>query len=228
MTWGLGYAFEGVPLSREIHNKTPSGGAGILFADPKRQAEGSVKCDMDAQEWRKMPRPGQSDIYIGYWKDAPPTPEDLARKNQLGGYSIPLADDKRWNIPLVRMFDEAAGQLKSNLPCYIDLDESGKPVNGQPLAAYAHLWELTAPYAEQMMAEGEEAEDTTQEDIQNAARTILQVNYLVDWPELAVARVLTNQQMAHNVVAVAVDWPTYLKWREVSKKKTPSLVTAAG
>lgn len=224
--WGLAYAFERSPLSCMCMANTPTGGAGVVFADPSRQGEGRVKMDLAAQEWRKMPRAGLPEIYCGYWRDAAPTPQDLARAKQLPGYSIPLADGHQWTIPVVRLFDEFAGHLTSNLPCYLDVDEQGRPVNGQPLSAYAHLWELTAPFAEQMLAE--DSKESTTEQIADAACALLQTNYVVDWPEIAAAKALTNQQMIHNIVAVAIDWPTYLRWQEVVKKKTPSLAIDAG
>ena len=226
--WGLGYAFEREPLSCACMANTPTGGAGVVFADPRRHADGGIKMDMDAQVWRKMPAAKHPELYIGYWKDAVPEPVDLARTQQLSGYSLRLADGNSWIVPTVRLFDESAGVLRTNLPCYIDIDEAGKPVNGQPLSAYSHLWDLTAPFAEEMLADGESPREATQEEIENTARTLLQTNYVVDWPEIAAAHVLTNQQMAHNIVAVAVDWPTYLRWREVSKKKTPSPVISDG
>jgi hypothetical protein len=224
--WGLSYAFEQPPESRVCHNNTPTKTAGIVFADGKRQEPGNVKMDMENQVWRKMPRPGQQDIYVGYWKESPPGPGDLARANQLSGYSLRLADGSEWLVPVVRLFDEASGQPRSNLPSYLDIDENGKTIPGQVMPLYAHLWDLTAPFAEQMMSEG--GPEVSRDDIYQAARTLLQVNYVVDMIEIVQAHLLTTEQLAHNIVAVAVDWPTYLRWREVSKKKTPSPVTVAG
>jgi len=227
--WGLSYAVESPPESRPCQLRTPTGGAGVVFADPSRHAQGAIKMDMEAQEWRLMKRPGDCEIYIGVWKDSPPQPADLARKNQLGGYWVTLADGKQWLCPVVRYFDESAAQLRSNLPSYLDIGDDGELVPGQVLPLHAHLWDITAPYAEQMLADADGGgPDVSAADISKAARTLLQVNYTVGANEIAAARILTTEQMTHNIVAVAVDWPTYLKWREVSKKKTPSLVTAGG
>lgn len=225
-TLGLGYAFENAPQSGVCHNNTPTKSQGSVFGDKTRHGDGQIKMDMENQVWRKMPRPGQEDVYIGYWRDSPPGPDDLKRSNQLGGYLLKLADGRQWMIPVVRLFDETAGELRSNLPSYIDVDDSGNPKPGQVVPLYAHLWDLTAPFAEQMLSDS--ANEVANEDIYKAARTLLQANYVVDMIEIAQAKVLTNEQMAHNIVAVAVDWPTYLRWKEVSKKKTPSLVTASG
>lgn len=224
--WGLGYAFENSPQSGTCANLTPTQTAGQVFGDAARHDEGRIKMDMEAQTWRKMPRPGQDDVYIGYWKDAPPGPQDLARANQLGGYLVQLADGNQWQVPVVRMFDEASGQPRSNLPSYLDVDEDGKPIPGQVIPLYAHLWDLTAPFAEQMLSDG--GPEVSTDDIYQAAKTLLQVNYVVDMIEIVQAHLLTTEQLAHNIVAVAVDWPTYLKWREVSKKKIPSPAIVAG
>jgi hypothetical protein len=224
-TWGLSYAFERTPQSGVCRNNTPSGTAGSIFADPSRHADGIVKMDMAAQVWRKMPRPGQQDMDVGYFKDSPPGPEDLKRANQLSGYLWKLADGQQWLVPTVRMFDESSATLVSTLPSYIDIDDNGKPIRGQVMPLYAHLWELTAPFAEQMLSD-EGGPDVSDEDITLAARSLLQVNDVVDLVEMVQLRLLSTEQNAHNIVALAVDWPTYLKWAEVSKKKTPSLVTA--
>lgn len=225
-TWCLGYAFESAVRGGICQNNTPTKTQGTIFADPGRHDEGRIKMDMDAQVWRKMPRPGQEDVYIGYWKDSPPGPDDLKRANQLGGYQLKLADGKQWLIPVVRLFDEAAGELRSNLPSYIDVDDNGNPKPGQVVPLYAHLEDLTAPFAEAMIS----SPDTNFEDVDiyRAARVLLQVNYVVDMIEIAQAKVLTDEQMAHSIIAAAIDWPSYLRWQKVSKKKEPSLVTASG
>jgi len=226
--WGLSYAFETPPVTCVCHAHTPTGSTGVVFADPSRHDDGRVKMDMENQAWRKMKRPGEPDVFVGYWKDAPPTPLDLARKNQLGGYLVSLADGARWLCPVVRYFDESAVELRTNLPSYLDVDDKGELVPGQVLPLYAHLWNLTAPFAEQMLADDEGGPEVNKADINKAAQALLQTNYVIGANEIAHGHFLTTEQMTHNIVAIAVDWPTYLKWQEVSKKKTPSPVTAAG
>jgi hypothetical protein len=227
-SWGLSYAFEAGVQSCVCQNNTPTKSSGIVFGEVARHGDGRVKMDMEAQEWRKMSRPGQEDVYIGYWKDAPPRPADLARKNQLGGYTVPLADGHKWLCPLVRYFDEGAGELKTNLPSYLEVDDAGELVPGQVIPLYAHLWELTAPFVEQMLSDTEEGPEVSRSEINKAAQALLQTNYVIGANEIAHGHFLTTEQMTHNIVAVSIDWPTYLKWREVSKKKAPSLVTASG
>jgi len=217
--WGLGYAFEREPLSCACMANTPTGGAGVVFADPRRHADGGIKMDMDAQVWRKMPAAKHPELYIGYWKDAVPEPVDLARKNQLLGYKVELADGNRWEVPVVRSFDMGAEALQSNLPSYLDVDDNGNLVPGQVMPLYAHLWELTTPFAEQMLADQYSGPEVTVEEIRAAACRLLQVNYVVSAAEIAVIHLLTTEQLAHNIVAVAIDWPTYCQWRETCVQK---------
>lgn len=217
--WGLGYAFEREPLSCACMANTPTGGSGVVFADARRHEEGGIKMDMAEQVWRKMPRPGQPELYVGYWKEATPEPIDLARSQQLIGYKVQLADGNRWEVPVVRSFDIGSESLQSNLPSYLDVDESGKLVPGQTIPLYAHLWELTAKFAEQMLADQFNGPEVTIEDIRDAAKRLLQVNYVVDAVEIACIHLLTTEQLAHNIVAVAIDWPTYCQWKTICDQK---------
>jgi hypothetical protein len=226
--WGLGYAFDKPPASGVCQGNTPSGTVGSVFGDPTRHEDGSIKMDMEAQVWRKMPRPGQQDMFLGYWKESVPEPKDLARANQLTGYMLKLADGNDWLIPVVKIFSESDGTHRSNLPAYLDVDDEGKPVAGSVMPIYAHLEELTAPFAEQMFSDKVDDSSITKEDIDLAARTLLQTNYVVDLIEIAAIHLLSYHEQSHQIVSLSIDWPGYLRWKETLKKKEPSLATVGG
>lgn len=185
--WGLGYAFEAGPDCRVVMGATPSGAAGSIFADPARQSR-SVKLDMAGQTWRKLPSVvGRPDLYLGYWSDSPPQPRDLARPAMLRGVPMTLGDGNEWQIPIVRRWDGQA--YESVLPAYVDFDENGLPIRGNPVAKYARLWEVTTPVADAHL--GGDVELTDKQVIDGAV-ALLQANYVVDLPELATLQVLVD------------------------------------
>ncbi len=231
-TWGLGYAFERSPISCVCHNNTPTGTAGVVFGDDKRHAAGGVKMNLEAQEWSKRPTP--QGVYVGYWKESPPTPADLKRQQQLGGFRIQMRDGNEWMCPAVRMFDADSEQLKTALPAKFDLDESGNPVAGDVVAEYASLYELMSDYAAHMQAGTLDAhfESLTMAQLCGDAAKLLQANYTIGLHEI---RALNLWQVrgdacseASTTVLAAIDYPTYSQWELAKQKKTPSLAAADG
>lgn len=236
---GLGYAF-----TRGVHHglcqgDTPTRSIGCVFADPERMGDRAVKMDRPNQAWRKLPK---SDLWCGYWKDAPPTPADLARAQQLPGYPVKLAGGREWLIPLVRLFDQPAGKTVSNLPCAIECDDDGNWHRASTIDQYAHLWEATTPIAEAMLAqyaprEGEQptAVDVADKDIFHAIVTLLQANYVVGPGELSLMAALTSEASTHAAVMAACDWVTFLAWHDAlsgggdeKKSASPSAEPGSG
>ena len=232
--WGIGYAFENPPQGLQCANLTPTGSAGYIFADKTRHGEGRVKMDMEAQTWRKMPRPGQDDIYLGYWKDSPPGPDDVARATQLSGYSLKMQDGRQWLCPLVRFFDKASEQVVSGLPTKMALDASGEVTAGEVVDRYQYLYDAMDQYATAMQADRliQLLEDQSLSQVCKAARTLLQTNYVIDLPEieaLGLWQLARDECMdAVRIIVAAIDFANYHEWDEASKKKTPSPAAAVG
>lgn len=219
--WGLEYAFTTPPESRGVNQNSPSGKSGVIFADAKRLGR-TVACDMANQVWRKLPTvEGRPELWLGYWKDAKPGPEDLQRPGMLNGSRVQLADDNWWTVPLVRRFD--GSEFLPALPTLWDYDDQGQPVRGALLAQHAHLWELTCPYADQCLAQmdDESTEDQPQVDDAELCRTVvalLQANYVVGLPELVLLDALAHDQSMALVALLAVDWFEFLERLRSAKK----------
>ena len=131
---------------------TPSKGRGFLFADKSRLGGKQVKIE-PGQVWQKMPfRDGLQEIWIGFWEDSPPTPDDLARPIRLASAMLTLFDDREWAVPLVRSIDQETGEATPALPTVYAIDEAGKLTNGKIKSTYQWLWELTEPYWVAMVA----------------------------------------------------------------------------
>lgn len=88
---------------REILNNGPDGRSGILFG---WGALGKMTAYLPAsQEWIRCTPCGDlpgGRAWIGWDKDAPPSPETLARKKQLAGEHLLLADGREWLIPVAQ------------------------------------------------------------------------------------------------------------------------------
>jgi hypothetical protein len=222
--WGLGYAFSASVTRVKCVANSPTGTGGITFSDRNRMGESETKMDMPNQTWAKIPK---SDVWVGYWNDAPPKPEELARPNQLPGYYVPLADEQKWLIPLVRRFDQDGSQFKSALPSYMDLDDDGNWVDGKVLDIHAHLWELTTPFADELFKanaeDGYEPRNFTANELGQTITTLLQTNYVVGPGELRLMKALTNEANTKHAILFACEVPVFLEWLTDQKKSNPQL-----
>ncbi len=220
---GLGYAFTANPENSAVSGKSPNGKSGNVFADSTRQNGRRAGYYAEQQTWRKLPHvEGRPELWVGYWNDAKPTPEDLQRGKLLRGPKLTLADGAAWQVPIVRRFDEAAQRWESELPAYLDYDESGQVVRGQPVDEYTRLWELTAPLADAQFARdaGEEgATGPTDADVYAAVAALLQANYVVDLPELIALRALQESD-AGTICLVACRYEQLMAWIADDQKKT--------
>lgn len=231
-TFGLGYAFESNVQSGQCAIHTPTGTAGMIFADQTRHAEGRVKMDVENQVWAKLPRPGQQDVYVGFWKDTKPAPDSLARAKQVSGYQVGMQDGSKWTVPLVRYFEKTSEQLLSGLPTKMALDDQGEVVAGDVIDRYQFLFDAMSDYAAAMQAGKliELLESLPLSRVCRDARTLLAANYIVDLPEIQALDIwqMTRPDECMEAVAIilaAIDFANFNEW-DSAKKKTPSLATA--
>jgi hypothetical protein len=221
---GLGYAFSGSAECREINSASPSGKPGVVFADPKRHSGRAAGYHADAQTWRKLPIvEGRPEIWVGYWNDAKPGPEDLERQPMLAAdVAIRLADGNSWQVPKVREFNGVTGDWECLLPSLYDYGDNGKLFPAKPLAAYAHLWDVTTPVAMALCFNGDGAAPVTDEQVQEAAMALLRANYVVDMPELVLLGALSTGDLFANIVMGACRGKALLSWIDELQKKSDS------
>jgi hypothetical protein len=223
--WCLDYAFTATPTSVVCLSNTPTGGAGVIFADEKRLGEYTVGMNLEEQEWRKIPK---SDCYVGYWKVAPPVPEDLLRTPQLPGYLVPLGGQE-WTVPVTARFDETRKQLVTALPCYVQLDEQGNWNEGDVLSVHEQLWNIGQPFRDDLMrrlVEGGDPTDFTRQELFDAAVSYLQANYVVSAAELSMMKTFTTDSAVHGAILAANDYFTFERWDNEQKKSTQSEIAA--
>jgi len=123
----------------------PDGGPGIVMAEPPFPSE-NVGYYATRQTWRAIP---SKDAWIGYETDAKPTPDDLARPDQMGGYLLTMADGREWLVPVAMQASEADGQIirEQSLPQRLDLDDAGAFCPAGVLPAYRRLDAIASAFA---------------------------------------------------------------------------------
>jgi hypothetical protein len=209
----LAYAFQSLPMHGVVEGRTPSGAAGTLMCDPARMGEWAMAFG-GGQVWRK--RPGDDCVWIGYWKDSPPTPHSLARAKRLAGDAVTLADGQAWQVP--RFWWHAAEDgFQLQLPRYYDLDDAGEWVYGDVDEAFADL----KPVADRLLAGVYRTSDATPPltttELLAVAPQLLAVNYAVAPLECAMLKLFKRDGSLRRIAELAVDYDQAMAWLE---KKT--------
>jgi len=229
---GLGHAFERPPAKTEVL-RGPDGQAGLVVAD-ERTLGREIRYIPDQQTWRRLvsqlPTPNSQLVpWVGLYRGDRPGPEDLARKEQLQGHWVRLADDRDWLCPIARGWAEQDGQLRwyHSLPQVLELDEQGQWRHGPVLARYAPLWDLALQWDETLLRGWEERNDAESgeevvmalkfQGAVEAAVRALGVNYRIGPTEAAMLGILTGP-LAGEILNALVDLPTRREWAE--KKMT--------
>lgn len=223
----LGYAFDrrSEIESRELRGETPSGQAGVLFCDARRQHGRAATYDAQQQVWARIPlAAGRQELYAGFWLSARPTPADLARDTQLPGAGVRLADGETWLIPCVRDFDEQTGDYVSQLPAYLAVDDSGNVTRGRVVAAYRQLWEETLPLVDEKILGGDHGEQAVLQGVV----ALLRANYHVSAIEISAAELVADDETIGVIAIVASNFRRFQKWLtslqdedEEGQKKSP-------
>lgn len=232
---GLGYAFETDRFTAsQVLANGPDRGSGLIVADWPGGNDRLVGCYPDRQVWRSSPlTPHPSPLFIGMYRDEPPGPRDLARREQLAGEPVTLADGRQWLVPVVRSWrsDEESTGWVLRLPTVAGVDDQGEWINAGIVSRYQRLYDDTmrwwdAKYAALFAAfhgrpksEGDDSEEPDEPaetikaefsfaDLYDVALNLLQANYRLGKIEVAMLG-LFDSQRAVDVLDLAVDWPMF-------------------
>lgn len=224
-SWGLGYALSEKPSSCQIEGRSPTGGRGWLFFDQKRLGDAFVGFNDALQNWRKIPN---SDVWVGYDKARIPSPKSLMRDQPMQGELVKLADGNQWLIPRLRIFAGADG-FQSALPVLVDLDENGQWVSGGNAAGIDHFGpiadRLTSGMIDSLLDES--IEPLTTIEMLDIAVALLQASYVVNKVEVAMLKLLTDDQLLMQIGRAAVDFDVAMEWA-VKKNKESDLPADVG
>lgn len=198
----------------------PDGLAGMLLGNRRSWTDSDVSWS-DRLAWRKFPRThADRQAFLCWLKDAPlPAPADLARRSQLSGMPLTLADDRPWLIPHARRWTTEG--MMVTVPRTIDVDEeSGEFVYGDVLPRYQDLWRRATDYWDALLAASEQASDSQQAEIEfvkplDLIVCALAANYRVSRLELGVLQAM-DDQLFESVASILIDLDGM---HSISKKK---------
>lgn len=225
---GLEYAFTGGSIASCVVSKSPAGGAGVVFADASRQGDRTPGYHPDKQTWRKMPAvEGRDELWLGFWNDDRPTPEDLDRGNKSECLRAKLLDGNWWDIASTHYYSEDNGEWDCDLPAMLELDDAGKIVRGPTVPQYRELEKYTRPLVDVM-----EGKDVPLQTMYEAAIALLRHRYVVDFPEVVALGLLPfsasdpPEEIA-NIALLTMRKRDVERWLD-DQKKTPSTPPESG
>lgn len=209
--------------------------AGVWILPIRRGEPVEVRVGLqpELQEYRALvagSKPCQTgQTHIGWYREAVPTPADLARRSQVPGYAVADVYGDHWEIPVARSPDNPRGNLAWSVRFTGGRASTG--VAG-PQAAFweaaGRLWDLIARAAGDDDTRGIAvlgAGFSAEED-QFAIDAVLQalaINYRVDGRVLEVYDALRPGWLSQTAVSLManaiVDWHARRIW-EAAQKKT--------
>lgn len=202
---GLGYAIDhtsGRGCTGPEHQR------GFIFGKDSKTA---VRMDQESQTW--VPAPKLDAESPPYWVgfDSRPTPDELAREEQIAGDMITLMDGSQWKVPKLLVWQEGvstAAVWSTSLPCCIDIDDNGNAADGAIIPKYSDLFDIGMKVFARMAGGG--VGDLTTSQVITFAANCLGCNYRVSLLELS-AKVMAclSTEDALKVIEIAIDWKGY-------------------
>jgi hypothetical protein len=158
------------------------------------------------QEWRQV-----GGAWLGWYRDNPPTPENLQRKTMIDGHQVELGDERTWMAPIVRKIG-GANQLPHAWGC----NPAGQMVR-RLMEEYRDYWQLACDVWEVFTA----TRDCLMSDAWGYAVRALSINYRLGPHEIDALQLL-NDENYHDVFKAIVDWQTVESVMEEERKKKAS------
>lgn len=218
------YAFEKKSKLSKVQSGTgPDGKSGVIVANPGSVKAPQMRYVADKQTWCNC-----GEYYCGVWNDAIPSPEDLARKEQLPGEYLELADEREWLIPIARRWSinesSQAMEWETDIPRTIEI--RGQSIfHGPVIKRYQALWTI-ANAIYNTRDDGETADELVSLEAERdlmggfypramCAAMIIQENYRVGPVECTTLLRLLDTSTANRIFDVLTNWNSY---RHMKKK----------
>jgi len=166
----------------------------------------------ESQEWRELP----GDVWIGWERDNPPTPDELARDPGLlvDGIPMSLGGGREWVIPNV-----------ASVPCAFGLGPGGTATR-KPLARFAEFEALGAEIFAALEANAMDESPLEWEPAIDLAARLLAVNYRIARP-ICLLWELFDQTNLGRILTESIDLPKLLAIVSNHRKKKEERDAAA-
>lgn len=222
----LGLAFDHPPAQRECTGQGPSGGPGVTIADPVRLGSAPLGINLAEQTWKPVPVPdGEPPLWIGWYTDARPTPQELARDKQLDGARVELADGQSWLVPVVRCWEADDEGFSIALPRAVYRDANRQWMLGDVQPLYTAIWEAAGRYWD-VLLEGARTADGERFEydfpIFDFACDLLGLNYSLSPDDISALVLFTSDGVAQRVTTAAVDFGTFTSWLQKKSESAPA------
>lgn len=215
---GLGYVFD--PESASIPKATftpcavyngPGGQNGIVVSPSDKFVGYYPK----VQTWKQQIG---AEYWVGMWREQRPTPETLARENQISGGSLRLDDGNCWLFPKARHFEEFEDEilLRPMLPARLMRDESGEWQQGEVKERYRKLWQYVNAFVEAVVNDEQHFAD-----YDNLVVEAFRANYKVSAIEIDLLGVY-DDTVRDRVIRIVTDLDGYA---DLIKKKLARLAS---
>ena len=213
---GLGDLLNGLSLSNGQIDKGPGGVGGVLIRIDKDQAP-RLRYAGDTQVWREC---AGGKFSLGYDREHPPTPRDLARPDLIDGHSVILEDGNKWLIPVARVFQTGGPPVFR-----LQLGPDDQWIVGEAIGRLRNIHKdaesIWSTSCAQLQGAGESDEDATT-DISlsveaDIAERALAVNYLLSRREIDALGLFSSSNVT-DVALALVDFPTIKRIMETQKK----------
>lgn len=205
---GLGYVFERetpaftrTPFTPISVSNGPDGQHGVIVS----LSDEHIGYYPKQQTWKKEV---DTDYWVGMWNDAArrPTPESLARENQIAGRWLTLSDGHDWLLPMTRLWVAVDGELvyRRTLPTRLTRDEFGNWVPGEVKNQYRELSRLAGEFMDAVISGT--VSDFTEFD--NLVIEAFRTNYRVSAMEIALLE-LHEDHLRQKVAAILTDMENF-------------------
>ena len=211
---GLGYALGDGLSFGECRSTGPGGRGGICLC---RTAE-RFGYYPERQKWRAIPNDKGLGLWVGYWLEAPPKPEELERPKLLPGFLVTLLDGGVYQIPAAYEWRETDERMlwSEALPAAAELDAKGEWIRGAVRPEYRRLWEIATGVWDVYYGGGNPTDRTiTAQDARTLAAEVLAANYrLTKWEVSLLGLFDDPVAITIDVLKATIGQPTVEAWQK--------------